>query len=54
MKRRVVNADEYDLLYWRKYLCYMVRPGVTAGIKRRIRRRERREGKQELRKEELA
>lgn len=42
------TAAEYDTVGWmRKYLCYLSKPGVTAGIKRQIRRRERRVGKRE-------
>lgn len=49
MKRKTVRADEVDLVCgMRHYLCYMGRPGVTSGIKRRMRRRERREARIEI------
>jgi hypothetical protein len=51
MKRRCINADEYDLLYGRRHYCYLQRAGATSWIKRKMRRRERREGKQEIRRE---
>lgn len=50
MKRAVKSGAEHDAVsrVARRVLCYLQRPGVTAGIKRQIRRRERREGKREV------
>lgn len=50
-KRKTVKADEWDVVTgWRRWLCYMQRAGVTAGIKRRMRRRERHDHKRELKR----
>lgn len=44
MKRVIKTGDEQDAYTgWRKVLCYMQRPGVVKGIKRRTHKRERRE-----------
>jgi len=47
------TGGEQDVISrrWRKMLCYCVRTGVTAKIKRGIRRRERREGRHEAQSE---
>jgi hypothetical protein len=51
VKRRSVKADEYDTVtYWRRYLCYLARPGATDRIKRRMRRRERHDARHRLRR----
>lgn len=50
MKRRMVTGDEYDAYTgWRKYLCYLQRPGVVKAIKRRTHKRERSDAKVEIR-----
>jgi len=43
------NADEWDVLYYRRWYCYLQRAGVKSGIKRQMRRRERRYAKIEIR-----
>ena len=46
MKRKMVGAEEYDAYTpWRKYYCYLARPGTVKKIKRRTHKRERREGR---------
>lgn len=41
-KRRMRSADEYDAFTrWRKWYCYLARPGVVAKIKRGANQRER-------------
>ena len=53
MKRTMKNGDEYDAYSkWRKYYCYLQRPGVVKKIKRRTHKRERQEAKQEIRDSE--
>lgn len=37
---------------WRHVLCYLQRPGVRAGIKKRLRRAERRQVRDSIRKGE--
>jgi hypothetical protein len=49
MSRRAFTDAEQDVVYMRRWYCYLKRAGVTAGIKRQMRRRERREGKRETR-----
>lgn len=49
-KRPTRSGDEVDVVYGRRYYCYLQRPGVSAEIKRRMTRRERREGKIEARR----
>ncbi len=50
MKRPVKKADEHDTVTgWRRYLCYLQRPGATDAVKRRLRRRERHVAKHRLR-----
>jgi hypothetical protein len=53
MKRPRLTAAEQDAFsrYWRRYYCYLRRPGVVAGIKRQANKRERREAKTEIRQE---
>lgn len=48
-KRKAVSAEEHDVVYARKWYCYLKRAGATSEIKRRMRRRERREGRAEVR-----
>lgn len=49
IKRIIKTGDEQDAYTgFRKYLCYMSRPGVVKGIKKRTNRRERREGLLEI------
>lgn len=43
------TAAEYDLLFARRWYCYLQQPGAAAKIKRGMRRRERRAGKREAR-----
>jgi len=43
------SAAEVDVVYARKWYCYLRRAGVTSGIKRQMRRRERRHAKIEIR-----
>lgn len=51
VKRAAVKADEYDTITgWRRYLCYLQRPGATDRIKRRMRRRERHTARHQLRR----
>lgn len=53
MKRRIVKADEWDVVYgMKRYIAYMSRAGVVSRIKRRMRRRDRHDAKRELHKEE--
>jgi len=48
MKRRMGGGDEQNAYTgWRKYYCYLDKPGVVKAIKRRTHKRERREGKSE-------
>lgn len=50
MPRRALTGDEVDAYSsWRKYYCYLQRPGAVKAIKRRTHRRERREGRAEIR-----
>lgn len=50
--RAIKTAAEQDAYTpWRKYLCYLARPGVVNKIKRATHRRERREGKAEIREQ---
>lgn len=43
-KRIIVGWDEEDCYtIWRKWYCYIKRPGVAKSIKRRTHKRERRE-----------
>lgn len=48
-KRKVIKADEHDLVSWYRRFRF-VRAGETAAIKLRIRRRERHDSKRELRR----
>lgn len=48
-KRPTKTADEVDVVYGRRYYCYLQRAGIASGIKRQMRRRERRAGKIEAR-----
>ena len=48
MKQKLKTGDEWDCVTARKWFCYLQKPGVSSGIKRRMRRRIRQEGKQEL------
>lgn len=50
-RRATLDGDEYDATsrWGRRYLCYLQRPGVRSGIKRRARRRERHDAAHELR-----
>lgn len=43
-KRIIKNGDEQDAYTgWKKYLCYLQRPGAVKKIKKRTHKRERRE-----------
>lgn len=50
---KLKKADEHDAVSkrWRRWLCYMKRPGVVSAIKTRINRRERRQERENLRRE---
>ena len=49
LRRRIITADEQDAYtVWRKWYCYLQRPGVVKAIKRRTHKRERLEGKNEI------
>lgn len=49
MKRKMVNADEYDCFTrWRHVLAWTQRPGARKRVKRRANRRERRQTKENL------
>lgn len=55
MKRRVVKADEWDLVSsWRHVYCYLQKAGAASAIKRRMRRRERRDAKRDARRDREA
>lgn len=43
------NGDEWDLL-WKKFYCYLARPGVSKGIKRRSHRKDRHAVKQRIKR----
>jgi hypothetical protein len=47
----VTWAEEDAYTSWRKFYCYLQRPGVVKAIKRSTHRRVRREGKAEIRRE---
>lgn len=52
MKQIIKSAAEYDVITkWKKYLCYLQRPGVSSGIKRQLRRRARHEAKLDIKNE---
>lgn len=44
-----VEEDAYTV--WRKFYCYLARPGVVKKIKRATHKRERREGRAEIREQ---
>lgn len=49
LKRRIKGwAEEDAYTVWRKWYCYLQRPGVVKSIKRNTHKRERREGKKEI------
>lgn len=51
-RQAVVTAEEQDAYTrWRKWLCYLQRPGAVKAIKRTTHRRVRREARAEIRKE---
>jgi len=43
MKQKLKTGDEVDLIFAKKYYCYLKRAGVSSAIKLRMRRRRRRE-----------
>jgi len=43
MKQKLINGDEVDLIFAKKYYCFLKRAGVSSAIKLRMRRRRRRE-----------
>lgn len=47
------TGAEWDLGYWRRFLCYMQRPGVTKSIKRASHRHDRRTAKRAAIREQL-
>lgn len=51
MKRKAVTCEEQDVVYARRWYCYLQRAGATSSIKRGMRRRERREGQQDAREQ---
>lgn len=48
-KQKLKTGEEYDLLYARKFYCYLQRSGVAKFIKRTLSRRRRYESKKEIR-----
>jgi len=52
-KQRLINAAEYDVLYGRKYYCYLInRHGYMVGwAKRKMNRRLRQENKERTNEE---
>lgn len=46
-KRKALTAEEQDVVYARRWYCYLQRAGAASAIKRQMRRRERREGRRE-------
>ena len=51
-RQAIVTAAEQDAYTpWRKWLCYLQRPGAVKSIKRDTHRRLRREGLAEIRRE---
>lgn len=53
MKRRAIKGWMEQDAYtdWRKYLCYMQRPGMVKKVKRYTHKRERREAKRDIEKD---
>lgn len=46
------SGDEYDAVGpWKKYYCYLARPGVSKNIKRGMRRRARARAKRQIREQ---
>jgi hypothetical protein len=50
-KSKLKGGAEYDLLYARKWYCYLARAGVAHKLKKIINRRERRASKMEDKEE---
>ena len=49
LRRRIATGDEQDAYTgWRKFYCYLQRPGAVKAIKRATHRRERREGRGDI------
>lgn len=49
LRRRIATwAEEDAYTAWRRYYCYLQRPGAVKAIKRATHRRERREGQAEV------
>jgi len=44
-KTKLKDGDEWDLLFSRKWYCYLQHSGVAHAIKKRMNRRERRADK---------
>ncbi len=49
MPRKAITVEEQDVVYARRWYCYLKNAGAASGIKRQMRRRERREGRAEAR-----
>ena len=49
-RRAIIGGDEHNAFTgWRKFYCYLARPGVTASIKRTANRRDRMQAKRDIR-----
>ena len=51
-KQKIKNGAEDDVLFGKKWYCYLTKPGVASSIKRAMRRRERYLKKKECYEEE--
>lgn len=52
-RRRITGWDEEDAYTsWRRFYCYLQRPGAVRYIKRKTHKRERREARAEIRNTE--
>jgi hypothetical protein len=40
-RQKLKSGDEFDVLYARKWYCYLKRAGIASKIKRQMRRRRR-------------
>lgn len=51
-RRQVLKGgEEYDLVFAKKWFCYLARSGAAKAIKRQLNRRARRDAKKELRED---